>query len=681
MDTLIGQQIGPYRIERYLAHGGMADVYLAHDVTLQRKAAFKVMRPAMAQEPALLARFQREAETAARLYHPNIVQVYTMGTLPTGQPYLVMQYVAGGTLADRLAQAQKHPLTAAEALGITRQIADALDVAHRAGIIHRDLKPSNILLRPDGTPVLADLGIAAVQTADTHLTRTGDFLGTPAYVSPEQASNQAVDGRADIYSLGIVLYEMLAGKAPFTGDSPLGVLHQHLYELPPPLEQQRPGLAPATYEVVAACLQKIPAARYPSAAHLAAAVDRALVAEGRLPPGGQSLPAQRPTYRLAYALSFVVLLLFGSLALYRALAGDLTRGGENPPPTTSVSQRVTLLPTPTLQDSLIPTAMPPPATSTNPPTPSPIPTHTSTPAPTDTATATTTAEPTATLTPLTGVLPLPTPGTASPTGRIVFTCFLDGTDDICAIDAAGGAPVRLATSQATDFYASPVRDGSRILFSSRRDGRFLLYSMNRDGSNLQPIGPTDLGHLYAPALSPDGRYLAFTAHLNDSQNIWVMELESGRLTQLTDTTGNNVDPVWSPDGRQLVFASDRDGDPSNFSHYVINADGTGLRRLFTGVPLTGGRSDWSPDGRWLAFYAGPRNGRNIYLVAIDGSVVYQLTNEGSNLAPSFSPDGEWITFTAYRTGEAEIFIMRPDGSDMRSLTSNEWADWQPRWGP
>jgi Tol biopolymer transport system component len=268
------------------------------------------------------------------------------------------------------------------------------------------------------------------------------------------------------------------------------------------------------------------------------------------------------------------------------------------------------------------------------------------------------------------------------TGRIVFTCYIDDVDDLCAVNADGSRETRLTTIGATDFYASYAADGSQIVYSSRRDGSFLMYVMNQDGSGQQKLGPSNLGGIYAPAISPDGRSIAFTAASGGAQNIWVMDRNGGNPRQLTFFGGNSVDAVWSPDGRQIAFASDKD-DPEGeqLSHYIVNIDGTGLRRLETGISDTGGRSDWSPDGRWLAFYAGPRNDREIYLLAIDGSVVHQLTDGGSNLAPSFSPDGQWITFTSYRDGDAEIYIMRTDGSDVTQLTFNNRPDWQPRWGP
>ena len=282
---LVGQEIDSFRIEKHLGRGGMADVYLAHDVALKRDVVIKVMLPALAENETLVARFRREAQATARLQHPNIVPVYTTGMTPANQPYIALQYVEGGSLSEHLEALARRGewVSTIYALAIARQMADALTVAHAADIVHRDVKPSNILLRSDGTPVLSDLGIAAVQQATMRLTQTGGVLGTPNYMSPEQGRGAAVDGRSDIYSLGVILYELLSGKLPFTADSPWSMIHHHIYEAPTPLRQVRAGLAEPTFRVVETCLQKDPAARYQTAPQLVAALDVALAAEGGTP--------------------------------------------------------------------------------------------------------------------------------------------------------------------------------------------------------------------------------------------------------------------------------------------------------------------------------------------------------------------------------------------------------------
>ena len=279
-DDLSGVTIQNYTIARHLARGGMADVYLAQNVRLQRDVVLKIMLPSFVENIAFVERFRREAQAMARLQHPNIVQVYDTGDTPDGRPFIAMQYIRGGTLEDLLLslERQGQVMTTPFALAVARQVASALQVAHTAGIIHRDLKPSNILLDEQRRPVLTDLGIAYVQDSQ-RLTRTDTFIGTPHYMSPEQGKGLELDARSDIYSLGVVLFEMLTGQRPFPGDSHWALIHQHVSVPAPSLSKVRAGLPTAVSQIVARCLEKDPTRRYQSAAELSAALDRALAAE------------------------------------------------------------------------------------------------------------------------------------------------------------------------------------------------------------------------------------------------------------------------------------------------------------------------------------------------------------------------------------------------------------------
>ncbi len=281
---LVGQQVDRYRVLQHLARGGMADVYIAEDVDLKRRVAMKVMLDVLAMDESFVQRFRREAQTVAQLEHPNIVQVYSTGLTPNGQPYIAMQFIDGSSLSEKLKQfaADGKLVPTEQALMIVRQIANALGVAHRAGVVHRDLKPGNILIRSDGTPVLVDLGIAAVQ-GGPKLTQTGNLIGTPNYMSPEQVRGLPLDGRSDLYSLGVILYELLSGKRPFDAPESIAILHTHVYEAPEPLLNLRRDLSPATLEVVDTSLAKDPNQRYQNAAQMVAAIDRAITAES----GGQ----------------------------------------------------------------------------------------------------------------------------------------------------------------------------------------------------------------------------------------------------------------------------------------------------------------------------------------------------------------------------------------------------------
>ncbi|MFZ5878690.1 MAG: serine/threonine protein kinase [Chloroflexota bacterium] len=307
MSDLIGNTLGKVRIESLLARGGMAEVYLGTHTTLQRSVAVKRLLHHHEDDPELLERFQREARVVASLRHPNIVQVLDFDS-SDGRPYLVMEFVPGVALSSYLralhqrGERLEYPLAAR----LLRDLADALHYAHQSGVIHRDVKPGNILLTargipvdaakplpPDVQPVLTDFGLVRYLHSASQ-TATGQIAGTPAYMSPEQARGDRTDTRTDIYSLGIVMYEVLAGRVPFEADSTMGVLLKHLSEPPSPI----PGLSPALQTVIDRALAKRPEERFQTPLEFATAFEAAL--QGRaeaatlLPP--DFLPPQ-PAHR------------------------------------------------------------------------------------------------------------------------------------------------------------------------------------------------------------------------------------------------------------------------------------------------------------------------------------------------------------------------------------------------
>lgn len=290
MDSLIGQQFGPYKITEKLGEGGMAVVYKGYQQSLNRYVAIKVLRQELAQDEEFVARFRREALAVADLDHPNILHVYDAGFVQ-GMYYIVMAYVDGGSLRDLVSQG---PLEPEYALSIASQVADALHHAHQRGIVHRDVKPNNILLSRDGRPLLSDFGIAKALHESTGLTRTGMSIGTPEYMAPEQIQGQKVDARTDIYALGIVLYEMLAGWAPFSSTTPVAALYKQVNEPPPPLRQANISIPAWMEAVVAKALAKSPLDRYQQASDFAEAL-RQRQAPARTPgPTRIATPAKMP---------------------------------------------------------------------------------------------------------------------------------------------------------------------------------------------------------------------------------------------------------------------------------------------------------------------------------------------------------------------------------------------------
>ncbi|MDP8956978.1 MAG: Stk1 family PASTA domain-containing Ser/Thr kinase, partial [Actinomycetota bacterium] len=259
-----------YEISSPLGHGGMAEVYLGTDRVLGRQVAIKVLGGHFADDESFVARFRREAQSAAALNHPNVVSVFDTGS-DNGTHFIVMEYIQGRTLADVIKD--DAPLLPERAVEITESVAVALGFAHREGIIHRDVKPGNIMLTPSGDVKVMDFGIARAVSSDS-LTQTATVLGTATYFSPEQAQGAPVDARSDIYSVGCVLYEMLTAHPPFSADSPVTVAYKHVREDPVPPSRLNADVPVSLDAIVMKCLAKNPQNRYQSAAELQQDLER-----------------------------------------------------------------------------------------------------------------------------------------------------------------------------------------------------------------------------------------------------------------------------------------------------------------------------------------------------------------------------------------------------------------------
>ncbi len=267
-----GENAGPYRIITQLGSGGMATVYKAYHAALDRYVAIKVMHQALKQDPNFLGRFQREAKIVARLEHPHIVPVYDFSE-HEGQPYLVMRFVEGETLKSRM---QAGKLTLTQTMDIMRPVCQALDYAHNQGVLHRDIKPSNILITPQNGVFLTDFGLAKIaQTGESTLSQDM-MVGTPQYISPEQAQGRSdLDARTDIYSLGVVLYELLVGRVPFQADTPYAVVHDHIFTPLPMPRSLNPALPEPFERVLLKALSKERDDRYTSVSDFLAAMEKA----------------------------------------------------------------------------------------------------------------------------------------------------------------------------------------------------------------------------------------------------------------------------------------------------------------------------------------------------------------------------------------------------------------------
>jgi serine/threonine protein kinase len=345
MDDMIGKQLGNYKIVSELGRGGMAVVYRAYQASLNRYVAIKVLPPHLGFDQEFVERFQREALASAQLRHPNIVVIHDVGH-EQGFYFIVMELLEGHTLKQIVEE--EGALSVERATRIVEQVAAALDYAHQRGFVHRDVKPANIFVSKEDHTTLTDFGIAKAASEAQQLTRTGMLMGTPEYMSPEQAEGEEVDYRTDLYALGVVLYQMLVGQVPFRGTTPHAILHAVIYEPPVPLRRIRPDLSPGIESVVLKAIDKRPERRYQSGAELVEALRGAPIGQAQRlvvpahPGSGPSdkTKAKEPSASrrpIVWILAAIALILCGLVAVLAItiLGGDGT--SETLTPTTAVA--------------------------------------------------------------------------------------------------------------------------------------------------------------------------------------------------------------------------------------------------------------------------------------------------------------------------------------------------------
>ncbi len=622
MNDWIGKQLGQYEIMAEIGRGGMAVVYKAWQPSLGRPVAIKVLPFHLASDEGFLARFRREAIAAAQLNHSNIVTIHDVGQAGDTH-FMVMEYLEGQSLYDTLKATGPLPLE--RVIHIVDQVASALDYAHQRGLVHRDIKPANIILRPDDHATLTDFGIVKALSG-TSLTQTGTMVGTPQYMAPEQVQGEIVDHRADVYALGIVCYEMLAGVPPFTGDT-AAVLYAQAHKPPPPLCQRLPDLPTYVEHTLNQALDKDPARRFATAGGLSTAL--------------QAEP-QHP-------------------ALTMPVSPAPSVAPATPPPDRPVTIPPTIASAPIAQPSA---STPPPVA---PATPYPR---------TGPATG-----PRA---------PFPRPwlllGSVSAVALILAALLAILLAGGGGADQAGQAakptqpPLAMPTASVTStpfaWTVSPppptVALGPtplQLTFVLGSPGDGDIYLVDADGSKRRRLvaGPDDQAE---PDWSPDGRYIVYQSDQAGNYDIWSIAAAGGQAQQLTTASVDEREPDWSPDGGQIVYR--RGGEPNGDGElWVMDADGANQRRL-GGRTISGRAPVWSPDGQQVAFMSEQSGNWNAYLFDLRTDTVRSLTHCDTHCRfPNWSPDGQFVVYHSTQSATSftpvQVWRQRADGSGAAEL--------------
>ncbi|HVG09389.1 MAG TPA: protein kinase [Thermoanaerobaculia bacterium] len=666
--ALPGTAIAQYRILEPLGGGAMGTVYEAEDTRLRRRVALKFLPDELTRDPVAKARFLQEAQAASALDHPNICTVHEVGETEDGHLYLAMAAYDGETVKERIARS---PLSVDEALDIACQAAQGLAKAHREGIVHRDVKPANLMVTRDGMVKILDFGVAKLRGA-AGINVVGSFLGTPAYMSPEQARGEEVDPRSDVFSLGVVLYEMLAGARPFrSGEGVTSALRSLLEDKPAPLRSVRPEVPMELERVALRMLAKPPADRFPTGAEVAAELTDI---QKSLAEPAPVRAASRRTWFAAAAILGVVLVLVAVALLRRS----------EPAPVQPVFSRVTEEEGRELYPSLAPDGR-------------------------------SFAYAKADLAGQKDILlqkigvegdPLNvTEGSEaddsqpaiSPDGRwIAFRSEREG-GGIYIASVEGGPARRIAEvgyspawspdgrelAVATEPIIDPAmrKDVSEILRVDVATGRSRVIVGDIDKSGDDGV---------QPSWSPHGWRIAYWGVPTGSARriLWTVPAEGGEPRKVLDDGFVNWNPVWSPDGAWLYFGSDRSGSLNLWRLQIDERSGEvrGDPQPVTTPSTASGFWSLSKDGSRI-LYAANESKSNVERFPFD-PVGLQVTGpveavtRGSHIIRScaVSPDGSRIAFHAALPGE-ELFVAAIDGSGFRQLTADKFNDRQPAWSP
>jgi Tol biopolymer transport system component len=722
-DTFVGQTIGHYRIIERLGSGGMGVVYKAQDTHLHRNVALKFLPSNIARDSHAFMRFRREAEAASALNHPNIIVIHDFSR-EAGHDYIVMECVVGKTL-DQLIPRNGMHLT--YLLKVAVQITDALATAHAAGIIHRDLKPSNIMVDDHGLVKVLDFGLAKLvyrgaaedeATASTLAkTEEGTILGTPAYLSPEQAEGKPIDARSDTFSLGVVFYQMATGLRPFRGDSAVSIISSILKDSPVAPVGINQALPLDLDRIIRRCLAKDPVRRYQNLVDLRNDLEelQQLVKAREASPVARTSGVRQVPWQLVMAAVGAVICIAGYTIGWRYQQAK----SASPVHLNVAFSKLTSQPGVEWFPSLSPDGKWVVYSGSG------------------------SGGHQIYLQSVSGQTPLDLSRDAtvdddqpafSPDGeQIAFRSSRDG-GGIFVMGRTGEAVKRVTHM---GFHPSWSPDGTQLAFTGENVELYPQNSVGQSGLWIVKVSTGEMWRLYEgdavlASWSPHNERIAYTHRLgNPTQSaIWTIPVSGGTPKPVINEKATNWNPVWSPDGRHLYFSSDRRGSmnlwrvpideasgetrgepeaitaPAPYlAHPSLSADGkhiaftsalvtANIQRLtldpsgtVRGEPVwvTTGSLRWSnpessPDGNWVAMYSLMQPEGHLYLVHPDGTAMRQLTSDSAiDRMPRWSPDGNWVACFSNRSGRLELWKIRPDGSDLQQITEGGagYLAWAP----